>query len=158
VPDWSAAYTANSGTQDATIKVQLSDERTKSAQQYAILLRSAFRNERKFSDLRVSFDTGGMVSAALNNGASSPIDIQPEGGTPAQPLALAKKARDDGGGIPGAGDVHVKQRLDAQQRIITVDRKKAADAGLDLAQVINQVATAMNSSVSIKRNFWIDYK
>jgi multidrug efflux pump subunit AcrB len=158
VPDWSAAYTANSGTQDCTIKVQLSDERTRSAQEYAIALRDAFQKERKFSDLRVSFDTGGMVSAALNNGASSPIDVQIEGGSPAESLALAQRVRDEVAGIRGAADVHIQQRLDAQQRIILVDRKKAADAGLDLAQVINQVATAMNSSVSIKRNFWIDYK
>ncbi|HEY2148139.1 MAG TPA: efflux RND transporter permease subunit, partial [Pirellulales bacterium] len=158
VPDWSAAYTANSGTQDCTVKVQLSEERTKSAQEYAIAVRAAFEKERKFSDLRVSFDTGGMVSAALNNGASSPIDIQIEGGTLSGSLALAKKIRDEVSGIPGAADVHIRQRLDAQQRIILVDRKKAADAGLDLAQVINQVATAMNSSVSLKRNFWIDYK
>ena len=158
VPDWSAAYTANSGTQDGTIKVQLSDERTKSAQEYAILLRHAFEQDRKFSDLRVGFDTGGMVSAALNYGASSPIDVQIEGGSFQQALTLAQQVRDQVAGISGAADVHIQQRLDAPQRIIVVDRRKAADAGLDLAQVINQVATAMNSSVSIKRNFWIDYK
>jgi multidrug efflux pump subunit AcrB len=158
VPDWSAAYTADSGTQDCTIKVQLSDERTKSAQEYAIALRHAFEANRKFSDLRVSFDTGGMVSAALNYGASSPIDVQIEGGSFKDALALAQHVRDNVTGIRGAADVHILQRLDAPQRIIVVDRKKAADAGLDLTQVINQVATAMNSSVSIKRNFWIDYK
>ena len=158
VPDWSAAYTANSGTQDSTIKVQLSDERSMSAQQYAIALRHAFENEPRFSKLRVSFDTGGMVSAALNYGASSPIDVQIEGGSFRQALALAQQVRDQVAGIRGAADVHIQQRLDAPQRIIVVDRKKAADAGLDLAQVIDQVATAMNSSVSIKRNFWIDYK
>jgi multidrug efflux pump subunit AcrB len=138
--------------------VQLSDERTKSAQEYAILLRHAFEQDRKFSDLRVGFDTGGMVSAALNYGASSPIDVQIEGGSFQQALTLAQQVRDQVAGISGAADVHIQQRLDAPQRIIVVDRRKAADAGLDLAQVINQVATAMNSSVSIKRNFWIDYK
>lgn len=33
VPDWSAAYTANSGMQDTVIKVQLSEERTRSPQE-----------------------------------------------------------------------------------------------------------------------------
>src|SRR5262249_44789370 len=37
VPDWSAAYTPNSATWDANIKVQLTDARTKSAQEYAVL-------------------------------------------------------------------------------------------------------------------------
>jgi multidrug efflux pump subunit AcrB len=158
VPDWSAAYSPNSGTQDAAIKIQLNDERTKSAQEYAIDLRHAIEANPGFSDLRISFDTGGMVSAALNYGASSPLDIQVEGGSLNQALALAQKVRDRVAGIPGAADVRIQQRLDAQQRIIQVDREKAADAGLDMYQVMSQLATAMNSSTSIKRNFWIDYK
>jgi multidrug efflux pump subunit AcrB len=39
-----------------------------------------------------------------------------------------------------------------------VDRKKAAEFGLDTEKVILQVVAAMNSSVSINRNFWIDTK
>ena len=158
VPDWSAAYTPNSGTMDCVIKVQLSDERSKSAQEYAIALRHAFAVDRNFGDLRVSFDTGGMVSAALNYGASSPIDIQIEGGSLKDALSLAQKIRNRTAELRGAADVHVQQRLDEPERIIVVDRDKAADLGLDMEQVINQVGTAMNSSVSIKRNFWIDLK
>src|SRR5437879_6031907 len=64
VPDWSAAYTPNSATWDANIKVQLTDERSKSAQEYAMLLRHAFEKQQtsdpRFADLRVSFDTEGM--------------------------------------------------------------------------------------------------
>ena len=75
-PDWSAAYTANSGQQDAVVRVQLSEDRSKSSQEYASELRRLFEEDKQFADLRVSFDTGGMVSTALNNGASSPIDIQ----------------------------------------------------------------------------------
>jgi multidrug efflux pump subunit AcrB len=156
VPDWSAAYTPNSATWDANIKVQLTDERSKSAQEYAILLRHLFQAKPEFADLRASFDTGGMVSAALNYGASSPIDIQIEGGTLEQGLAFAQKVRDRVAGIRGAADVHIGQRLDAAQRIIVVDRKKAAEVGLSESEVINQVATAMNSSVAVNRNFWID--
>jgi multidrug efflux pump subunit AcrB len=158
VPDWSAAYSPNSGTQDAVIKVQLSDERTKTSQEYARELRHAFQENHDFDDLRVSFDTGGIVSAALNYGASSPIDIQIEGGSLTQGLDIAQKIRNQVADLPGAADVHIQQRLDAQQRIIEIDRQKTADAGLDTCSVINQVATALNSSVAIKRNFWIDYK
>jgi len=156
VPDWSAAYTPNSGTMDCVIKVQLSDERSKSAQEYAIALRQAFAANRDFGDLRVSFDTGGMVSAALNYGASSPIDIQIEGGSLKNAQSLAQKIRDRTTELKGAADVHVQQRLDAPALVFDVDRAKAADLGLDEKQVMDQVVTAMNSSVSINRNFWID--
>ena len=55
-------------------------ERSLSARSTPIKLRHLFEDDPRFADLRVSFDTGGMVSTALNNGASSPIDIQIEGG------------------------------------------------------------------------------
>jgi multidrug efflux pump subunit AcrB len=157
-PDWSAAYTANSGQQDATIRVQLNEHRKLTAQEYAIKLRHLFADSSQFTDLRFSFDTGGMVSTALNLGASSPIDIQIEGGTTEKAYRLAKQIRDRIANVRGAADVRVQQRLDAPYLIIEVDRKKAADQGLSAQDVILQVVAAMNSSVSINRNFWIDVK
>jgi multidrug efflux pump subunit AcrB len=157
-PDWSVAYTANSGQQDAILRVQLNEQRTASAQEYAIRLRHLFAQEPRFSDLRFSFDTGGMVSTALNQGASSPIDIQIEGGKTEQAFSLAKQIRNRVAGVRGAADVRVLQRLDAPYLVIDVDRKKAADQGLQADDVILQVVAAMNSSVSINRNFWIDTK
>ena len=50
------------------------------------------------------------------------------------------------------------QRLDAPYLIIDVDRQKAAELGLSPKEVIEQVVAAMNSSISIDRNFWIDVK
>jgi len=155
-PDWSVAYTANSGQQDAIIRVQLNEKRTASAQEYAIRLRHLFAEEPRFADLRFSFDTGGMVSTALNLGASSPIDLQVEGGKGQQPFELAKAIRNRIHDVPGAADVRLQQRLDAPYKIIDVDRKKAADMGLPADDVLLQVVAAMNSSVSINRNFWID--
>jgi multidrug efflux pump subunit AcrB len=158
VPDWSAAYTANSGSQDAIIKVQLARKRSLSSQEYAQRLRDWFHKDPRFADLRVSFDTGGMVSAALNYGVASPIDIQIEGGSLPRAEAMAQKIRDLVADIPGTADVHIGQRNDAPQRIIVVDRKKAADVGLSDYDVMSQVVTAMNSSVALNRNFWIDVK
>lgn len=156
VSDWSAAYTLNAGTQDTVIKIQLSEHRTKSSQKYASDLRKKFLADPRFTDLRVSFDTGGMVSAALNQGANSPVDIQISGGTQAEAMALAQRVQAEVARVSGAADVRIVQRLDAQQRVIVVDRVKAADVGLSMESVIKQVATAMNSSVSISKNFWID--
>ncbi|MBI3407981.1 MAG: efflux RND transporter permease subunit [Planctomycetes bacterium] len=158
VPDWSAAYTANSGSQDGIIKIQLTDERSLTAQEYAVKLRHLLQNDQRFADLHFSFNTGGMISAALNYGASSPIDIQIEGGSPTQAMELAQKIHERVRSIPGTADVRVLQRLDAPQRIIVVNRQKAADVGLSAYDVMTQVVTAMNSSVSVNRNFWIDTK
>ncbi len=157
-PDWSAAYTANSGQQDVVVRVQLKEERSKSSQEYAADLRRAFAENEQFSDLRVSFDTGGLVSNALNNGASSPIDIQVFGGRRAACLELAKQIRNRVATVRGVVDARVLQRLDAPYLFINVNRPKAAELGLSPADVINQAVAAMNSSISINRNFWVDTK
>lgn len=155
-PDWSAAYTTNSGQQDAVIRVQLSHRRTKSSQEYAIKLRHLFNTRADFNDLRVDFDTGGMISTALNQGASSPIDIEIEGGTAEQSMGLARKLRNLIAVTPGTADVRVHQRDDAPYLVLDVDRQKAARLGLSAEDVVLQVVVALNSSVSVHRNFWID--
>jgi multidrug efflux pump subunit AcrB len=157
-PDWSAAYTANSGQQDVIVRIQLKEERQKSAQEYAIALRHKLAEDTRFADLRVSFDTGGMVSNALNNGASSPIDLQVAGGSRRGCLELAKQIRNRVSTIKGVVDARVLQRLDAPYLFINVNRAKAAELGLSPADVINQAVSAMNSSISINRNFWVDVK
>jgi multidrug efflux pump subunit AcrB len=159
-PDWSAAYTANSGQQDVIVRIQLKEERKKSAQEYAVAMRHEMAKDPKFADIRVSFDTGGMVSNALNNGASSPIDIQVVGPTSQRYgcLELAKQIRNRVSTIKGVVDARVLQRLDAPYLFINVDRPKAAELGLSPADVIDQAVSAMNSSISIDRNFWVDVK
>ncbi len=157
-PDWSSAYTQNSGQQDAVVRIQLSPERAFSSQEYAAKLRKAFKEEERLADLRVSFNTGGMVSTALNNGAASPIDIQIEGGKRSEALKMAREVRNRVRSIAGVADARVRQRLDAPYLVIDVDRQKAARAGLTPNEVIDQAVAALNSSISLDRNFWIDVK
>ena len=156
--DWSAAYSTNAGQQDAVIRLQLTPDRSKSAQQYAVLLRKRMAQEKDFADLEFSFDTGGMVSAALNFGASSPIDIQVIGGTPEQKFEMGAKIKKLVETVPGAADVRVLQRNDSPYLVMEVDRVKASSVGLSARDVVMQVVTAMNSSIALTRNFWIDPK
>ena len=156
--DWSAAYSPNAGQQDTVIRLQLSPKRKQSAQQYAVLLRKRLQGHPNFSDLEFSFDTGGMVSAALNFGSSSPIDIEITGGTPEQKFAVASKVKALVQDVPGAADTRVLQRNDSPYLMLEVDRQKAASIGLSARDVVMQVVTAMNSSIALTRNFWIDPK
>ena len=47
--DWSAAYTPNAGTMDAVVKIQLTAERKKSAQEYVAELRQGVAGKSEFS-------------------------------------------------------------------------------------------------------------
>ncbi len=155
-PDWSSAYTSNSGQQDAIIRLQLTSNRSRSAQVYAADIRRAFLANPAFSDLRIDLDTGGMISTALNYGAASPIDIEITGGSAEESLKLARQIRNLVAAVPGTADVRVHQRDDAPYLVLDVDRAKAASLGLSAEDVVQQVVVALNSSVSISRNFWID--
>jgi multidrug efflux pump subunit AcrB len=173
-PDWSSAYTDNSGQQDAILRVQLTEKRTHSAQEYAAKIRQAVDASDDLHDLRLSLSTGGIVSNALNNGAASPIDIQITG-VPSltreekkrpnstfhqqqKALEIAQRVRSLASEVDGVVDARVLQRLDAPYEVIEVDRQKAASVGLSPDEVIQQVVAALNSSISINRNFWIDAK
>jgi multidrug efflux pump subunit AcrB len=166
-PDWSAAYSANSGQEDTVIRVQLNENRSHSAQEYAIKLRHnwaadprcQYKNRRGAEEpLEVSFDTGGMISTALNYGANAPMEIQIEGGSRTDAYALAGQIRDRVKKVRGAVDAHVVQRVDAPYIVIEVDRAAADLVGLTTYDVMTQVVAAINSSISIDRNFWIDNK
>lgn len=154
VPDWSAAYTPNTGPQDAVLKVQLTEQRTQTAQEYAKQLRKVL-NE-KFPGIEFAFNTGGLVSAALNYGALSPINIQISGKKTTEGRKLAREILQAASEVPGAADVRIVQRFDYPQLFIEVDRAKAADLGLSQQDVIRNVVTCLNSSIQFSRNFWID--
>jgi multidrug efflux pump subunit AcrB len=154
--DWPAAYTPNAGPQDAFILVQLTEHRSRSAQAYAAILRKML-NE-KFPDVDFSFNLGGIVTAALNGGLPSPIDIQIIGNSLKTSMDIAARVQHLAAEVPGAADVRTKQRFDYPAIEIDVDRTKAAFLGLTPIDVVKNVVTSLNSSVNFDPAFWIDPK
>jgi multidrug efflux pump subunit AcrB len=156
-PDISSAYTPNAGPMDAIIKVQLQEHRTKSAQEYVRLLRNGFAKDDRFAQLEFSFDAGGMVRSALNEGKSSPINVRITGKDQKLGYQVADTLNREIQKIPGVADARILQRLNYPQFTINVDRAKAADLGLTQQDVMKNVVAACNSSIAFnKRNFWID--
>jgi multidrug efflux pump subunit AcrB len=158
-PDWSAAYTPNAGPMDAVCRIQLSPERSKSAQEYVHELRTIFASDSAFSDLEFAFDAGGMVRSAMNEGKSTPISIRVTGKNQATAHAIASEIRNALVGIDGLVDTRIIQRLNYPQYVVKVDRAKAAQLGLTQEEVMKSVIAAFNSSIQFdKHNFWIDPK
>src|SRR6266571_2176494 len=154
--DWPAAYTPNSGSQDAFILVQLAEHHGRSTFDYVDELRKKL--PQQFPGTEFSFDTGGMLSAALNGGLPSPINIQIEGNKLEVAHEIAEKIKRYAQTVPGSVDVRIQQRLDAPQINIDIDRAKAAQVGLTQEEVVKNIVTALNSSVNFAPSFWIDEK
>ncbi len=153
--DWPAAYTPNSGTQDATIAIQL-NEGHKATAGYVNLLRKGLKD--KFPGVAFIFNTGGIVSQALNFGLPSPIDIQVTGDNLQKSRNIAETIRSKVNGIYGIEDLRIQQRYDHPELKLDIDRVKAAQLGIDAEDVVKNTVSALNSSVNFKPSFWIDEK
>lgn len=154
--DWPAAYTFNSGPMDAFVLAQLKPDRRKSSGEWAAELRDHLN--QKFPSVGFSIDTGGMLTAALNMGLPSPIDIQIQGSNLQISHEIANAIVGEVAKIPGTRDVRIEQPLDYPAVEVNVDRVKAAYLGLTQEEVIRNIVTALNSSVSFDPSFWIDPK
>jgi multidrug efflux pump subunit AcrB len=154
--DWPAAYTPNSGPMDAFVLVQLTHERGRSAQDYANDLRQKLGQD--FPGIEFAFETGGMITAALNFGLPSPINIQVEGNKLDVAAKVAQRIKALCEQVPGTADVRIQQKLDYPQIAVDVDRTRAAYCGLTQQDVVKNIVTAFNSSVNFSPSFWIDNK
>ncbi|MEM7039994.1 MAG: efflux RND transporter permease subunit, partial [Bacteroidota bacterium] len=152
--DWPAAYTPNSGTQDAFLKVQLKENHARSTFDLVGELRKRLNTD--FPGVEFSFNTGGIVTAALNYGLSSPIDIQIRGDKLEKANEIAAQIRDRVRQIPGTRDVRILQRINQPQLDIDIDRVKAAEMGLHAEDVVKNVVAGLNSSTTFAKSFWID--
>lgn len=152
--DWPAAYTPNAGPMDTFLNVQLTEDHRLSAQEYVRRLRETL--PARFPGISFAFDTGGLLSAALNFGLPSPIDIQVTGNSLEEAQKIAQQVQAEVSQVPGTADVRIQQKLDYPAFKIDVDRVKAAYLGLTQEDAVKNVVTALNSSVNFLPSFWID--
>jgi multidrug efflux pump subunit AcrB len=156
-PNWSAAFTPNAGPMDTVVKVQLKTERSRSAQEYVQILRQTFAADPSCFDLEFAFDAGGMVRAAMNEGASSPLNVRITAKDMKKARKIAEQILGQVKRVDGVVDARIIQRLDYPQYVLEVDQAKAALLGLSQKDVMQNVVSAFNSSVQFnKKNFWID--
>ena len=152
--DWPAAYTPNTGPMDAFVLVQLKDGPRDDVGTIVGRLRE--RVHAEFPGVEVAFDSGGMLTAALNFGEPAPIHFQASGSDLETLDSIAKHVARTLGEVDGAVDVRVAQRIDYPTLEIEIDRAKAALAGVDVEEVMHNLVTATNSSINFSPSFWID--
>jgi len=153
--DWPAAYTPNTGPMDAFMLVQLKGKR---GHPDTLSLVPELRRElnERFPGVEFAFDTGGMMTAALNFGEPSPIHFQITGSNLDTAQEIARIIRDEAAQVAGAADVRIAQRMDYPILDVEMDRTLAAYHGVDVQDVMKNLVSATNSSVNFEPAFWID--
>ncbi len=151
--DWPAAYTPNTGPMDAFVLVQLKEGRR---DVFDLVDRLRRRLRHDFPEVEFAFDTGGMLTAALNLGEPAPVHFQVMGSDLRALDEVASRVAAQIAAVPGAEDVRVMQRNDYPTLDVEIDRTKAALASLSVEDVMHNLVTATNSSINFEPAFWID--
>ena len=111
---------------------------------------------KEFPGIELSFNTGGLITAALNEGKPSPIDVQVKGNKLEVLRELAEEIKDMVSTIPATRDVTILQRMDQPAKNIDIDRIKASELGVEPVDAIKNIVSALNSSTTYSKSFWID--
>ncbi len=153
--DWPAAYTPNTGPMDAFMLVQLKDKRGRPGV-FELVTRLGGQLREQFPSVEFAFDTGGMLTAALNMGEPSPIHFQVTGSNLHTAQQIARAIRDEAAQVPGAIDVRIAQRMDYPVLQVEMDRVLASYQGVTVEDVMQNLVSATNSSINFDPAFWID--
>ncbi len=144
----------NTSSSDGELLIRFKPKRSRSTQEYAQLLREELG--QRYPELSFYFAPGDIVTQVINFGLPSPISIQVTGQKRADTLAAARAMVTKLSRVPGVVDVRLHQVLDAPRLHLDVDRQRAADVGLTLRDVANDVLLTVSSSAQVAPNFWTD--
>ncbi len=119
-------------------------------------LRASLRQQ--LPGAQVSFEAGDIVSQVMSFGSPTPIDVAVQGISLPDDYAYAQKVRSHMAGLPFLRDLQVAQPSDFPTLDIDIDRDRAGQFGLTMADVARSVVPATSSSRFIQPNYWRDPK
>jgi len=152
---FSTVLSSNTGPDTAHLIVTLKQsQRSAPTQEYTRRLRTLLK--KQYPNEQFLFVSGGMVGAALNEGAPAPISVQVSASSLEKCREYAEQIVERIRDIPGAVDVQIGQSLDYPQLDVEVDRTKAKYLGLDQEKVAQAVLTAFGSSLGYAPALWVD--
>ncbi|HEV2445890.1 MAG TPA: efflux RND transporter permease subunit, partial [Candidatus Sulfopaludibacter sp.] len=111
---------------------------------------------RELPGTRLSFEAGDIVSQVMSFGSPTPVEVAVVGINLADNFAYAQKVKRQLDGLHFLRDTQFAQELNYPTLDITVDRERAGQFGLTMADVARSVNPATSSSRFIAPNYWRD--
>jgi multidrug efflux pump subunit AcrB len=142
-----------SGPQDAVIQVALRPDAPRGPDLRERLRRSL---RRELPGSEFSFEAGDIVSQVMSFGSPTPVDIAVQGVNLQDNFAYARKVRAEVAKLGFLRDLEYGQDLNYPTLDINIDRARAGQFGLTMADVVRSVAPAMSSSRFTAPNYWRD--
>jgi multidrug efflux pump subunit AcrB len=142
-----------SGPQEAVIQVALKPGATR-GEALREKLRESLRRELPGSE--VSFEAADIVTQVMSFGSPTPIEIAVQGISLQDDYAYAQKVQAQVAKLPFLRDLQFAQAMNYPTLDINIDRERAGQFGLTMADVARSVVPATSSSRFTSPNYWRD--
>jgi multidrug efflux pump subunit AcrB len=142
-----------SGPQEAIIQVQIKPD-APSGEALRERLRACLA--RDLPGYQVSFEEADIVTQVLSFGSPTPIEVAVQGASLQDDYAYAQKVREQMTKLPFLRDLQFAQAADFPTLDINIDRERAGQFGLTMADVVRSVVPATSSSRFTSPNYWRD--
>jgi multidrug efflux pump subunit AcrB len=141
------------GPQEAIVQVSLKPHAVQH-EAFREKLRESLRKE--LPAVQVSFEAGDIVSQVMSFGSATPIEVAVQGVNLQDNFAYAGKVREQLAKLPFLRDLQFAQDLNYPTLDIAIDRERAGQFGLTMADVARSVNPATSSSRFTAPNYWRD--
>jgi multidrug efflux pump subunit AcrB len=142
-----------SGPQEAIIQVQLKPDAPAGE---ALRERLRARLARDLPAYQMSFEEADIVTQVLSFGSPTPIEVAVQGASLQDDYAYARKLREQMTKLTCLRDLQFAQAADFPTLDINIDRERAGQFGLTMADVVRSVVPATSSSRFTSPNYWRD--
>jgi multidrug efflux pump subunit AcrB len=149
-------YVFNSGTHEATVQIQLDEHYKVNKDKFQDEVRDAIH--KTIPGLRVSFEPIDLTEKVMSQGAATPIEVRVAGKDMAGIKDYADKLIAELKKVSFLRDIQIQQPLKFPSISITIDRQKAAQMGLNMAEIAKSVTAVTSSSRFTEKNQWLDEK
>ncbi len=142
-----------SGPQEAIIQVALKPDTPRGE-----VLRERIRQDlrRELPDCQVSFEPADIVSQVMSFGSPAPIEVAVQGASLADDYAYAQKVQSQLAKLAFIRDLQFAQEYNYPTLDININRERAGQFGLTMADVVRSVVPATSSSRFTDPNYWRD--
>jgi multidrug efflux pump subunit AcrB len=151
-----AIHLWSSGTHEAVMQVALQAGAPFTVPELQERLRAAL--PRRFPGLSLTFEPGDVVSQILNFGAPAPIEVALSGPDLSANRIFAASVLRELRGVAELRDLGYEQPLDYPTLDLRVDRERAGQLGVTVADVGRSLVAATSSSRFVQPNYWRDPK
>src|SRR5271165_3493570 len=142
-----------SGPQEAIIQVAMKPDTPRGEALREKLRESLYQ---QLPECQVSFEAGDILTQVMSFGSPTPIEVAVQGISLADDYSYAKKVQTQLAKLDFLRDLQFAQAADFPTLDINIDRERAGQFGLTMADVVASVVPATSSSRFTQPNYWRD--